>query len=124
MLHGVNGKKLEPKVVVVMDAVGRQLIGQVDTVDVAELQDKRIIILKNPLMYVEQPDQGGRLNLNFVPLSNAQHIDQMPVRWTSFFEITASTLTNSYNEVLTKLSAARNGIQLATHVPPNLVRRN
>lgn len=125
MTYHINDATISNEVyVVVVDGVGRQIIGRIDT-PLKEALEKPFVTIHNPILVIDQVSKDGRINISMQPMSHVEMIDVIHIKWVSMYETTNKTRLGSYDELMLKLRAASSGLVTATQMPKDmLIGRN
>ena len=101
---------------VVVDGVGRQMLGECKPAE-----EPGVLEITNPIMMGEKlvDPQAGKVELQFIPVSQVVNVKSIEVRWISKFQA-PENLISAYLEFSTQLQAARSGIHIARSIPQGL----
>ena len=110
----------EPKLVLVVDYVGKQFIGE----ESARSQDE--ITLKNPVLFkegvIQNKDGSIQVQINVAPVLNSFHQDNLVVKWVNIGEVTDDKLKKLYEDTYLKIRAAKSGLVAAKEIPSQLLQ--
>ena len=108
------------KVVVVIDVLGRKLIGQIHAGSARDVASSNTVVLYDPAIYVEKMTGETQVAISMVPVDLVNAMDYMCVAWAQIYDVTASISKSSYEDFVIKFKAAKAGITIAASIPKNL----